>query len=121
MHLAGSLPFFCQPVGSILSGFLVQWLGRRKSLMLINIPYILGCLLISTAPSITVLFVANILLGTTIGFCEAPLNSYFGEICQPELRSILAGSAGNTSVSPCCIYSCLSPQRKIKLRHKDSE
>jgi SP family facilitated glucose transporter-like MFS transporter 8 len=94
MFLAGSLPFFCQPVGSLASGFIVQWLGRRKSLMLINIPYFLGCVIISTAPSITVLFLANILLGTTVGFTEAPINSYFGEICQPELRSILAGSAG---------------------------
>jgi len=89
----GSLPYFCQPIGSLSSGFLVQWLGRRKSLMVINIPYCVGCILISTAPSITVLFLANILLGTTIGFSEAPINSYFGEICQPELRSILAGSA----------------------------
>ncbi|XP_021920752.1 facilitated trehalose transporter Tret1-like [Zootermopsis nevadensis] len=89
----GSLPFFCQPVGSILSGFVVQWLGRKRSLMLINIPYFVGYVLISTAPSITVLFLANVLLGTTVGFTEAPINSYFGEICQPELRSILAGSA----------------------------
>ncbi|GFG30814.1 hypothetical protein Cfor_10876 [Coptotermes formosanus] len=89
----GSLPFFCQPIGSLSSGFLVQWLGRRKSLMIINIPYTIGCLLICTAPSITVLFLANILLGTTIGFSEAPINNYFGEICQPELRSTLAGSA----------------------------
>lgn len=62
--------------------------------MLINIPYFVGYVLISTAPSITVLFLANVLLGTTVGFTEAPINSYFGEICQPELRSILAGSAG---------------------------
>jgi MFS family permease len=63
--------------------------------MLINIPYFVGCVLISTAPSITTLVLADILLGITIGLCEAPLNSYFGEICQPSLRSILSGSAGN--------------------------
>ena len=48
--------------------------------------------MLSLAPSLTVLFLANILLGTTVGFTEAPINSYIGEICQPELRSILAGS-----------------------------
>ncbi|XP_069690855.1 facilitated trehalose transporter Tret1-like [Periplaneta americana] len=89
----GSLPFFCQPVGSIASGIIVQILGRKRSLALINIPYFLGCILVGTAPSVTVLFVANVLMGTTVGFTEAPINSYFGEICQPELRSILAGSA----------------------------
>jgi SP family facilitated glucose transporter-like MFS transporter 8 len=65
-------------------------------LLVINVPYFVGFLLIITAPSINVLFLANILLGATIGLSEAPINSYFGEICQPELRSILAGSAGNT-------------------------
>lgn len=89
----GSLPFFCQPIGSIASGFIVQWLGRKRFLMIINIPYFVGCVLISTAPSITTLILANTLLGTTVGLCEAPLNSYFGEICQPSLRSILTGSA----------------------------
>ena len=92
--ILGSLPFFCQPIGSIASGFIVQWLGRRRSLMLINIPYCLGIVMLSVAPSVTVLFLANILLGTVVGFTEAPINSYFGEICQPELRSVLTGSAG---------------------------
>lgn len=72
--------------------------------MLINIPYCLGFVMISTAPSITVLFLANFLLGTTIGVTEAPINSYFGEICQPELRSILAGSAG-TTLTACSLCS----------------
>jgi MFS family permease len=103
--LIGSLPFFCQPIGSIASGFIVQWLGRKKFLMIINIPYFVGCVLISTAPSITALILANTLLGTTVGLCEAPLNSYFGEICQPSLRSILTGSAGNIIFSLCRIYS----------------
>jgi len=115
LHLAGSLPYICQPIGSLSSGFLVQWLGRKKSMMIINIPYCVGCIMISMAPSITVLFLANVLLGTTIGLTEAPINSYFGEICQPELRSILAGSAGNKGSSPCPTYSCLSPKCKVKL------
>ncbi|XP_069690857.1 facilitated trehalose transporter Tret1-like [Periplaneta americana] len=90
----GSLPFFCQPLGSLASGPIIQLLGRRRALTLINIPYFLGCILVGTAPSVGVLFLANVVMGTTVGFTEAPINSYFGEICQPELRSILAGSAG---------------------------
>ncbi|XP_069690856.1 facilitated trehalose transporter Tret1-like [Periplaneta americana] len=89
----GSLPFFCQPLGSLASGPIIQLLGRRRSLTLINIPYFLGCILVGTAPSVTMLFVANVVLGTTVGFTEAPMNSYFGEVSQPELRSMLASSA----------------------------
>ncbi|KAJ9594186.1 hypothetical protein L9F63_014346, partial [Diploptera punctata] len=103
----GSLPFFCQPVGSLASGFIVQWLGRKKALMLINIPYCIGIVMLSIAPSVSVLFVANILLGTTVGFTEAPINSYFGEICQPELRSILTGSAGIFYQTGMCVLYVL--------------
>ena len=84
----------CQPIGSIGSGFLVTWLGRKRSLMLITIPYLVGCILINQANSVGVLFISNIIIGVTVGFTEAPINSYFGEVCQPELRSVLAGSAG---------------------------
>jgi MFS family permease len=90
---SGGLPYLCQPIGSVASGFLITWLGRKRFLMLITLPYLLSCVLVSTAPSVSVLFVTNVVVGLTVGFTEAPLNSYFGEICQPELRSVLAGSA----------------------------
>lgn len=90
---SGGLPYLCQPVGSIASGFLVTWFGRKRSLMFITLPYLLSCVLVSTAPSVSVLFIANVVVGMTVGLTEAPLNSYFGEICQPEFRSVLAGSA----------------------------
>lgn len=101
---AGSLPYFSQPIGSISSGLIVQWLGRKRVLMLINIPYFVGCVLISTATSVTTLILANVLLGITVGLCEAPLNNYSGEICQPSLRSILTGCSGNTVQSLCCTH-----------------
>lgn len=90
---SGGLPYLCQPIGSIASGFLVTWFGRKRSLMLITLPYLLSCVLVSTASSVSVLFVTNVVVGLTVGFTEAPLNSYFGEICEPKLRSVLAGSA----------------------------
>jgi hypothetical protein len=67
--------------------------------MLITLPYILSCILMSTASSVYILFLTNIVIGITVGFTEAPINNYFGEICQPELRSILAGSACKSVLS----------------------
>ncbi|XP_069690338.1 facilitated trehalose transporter Tret1-like isoform X1 [Periplaneta americana] len=89
----GGLPYICQPIGSFASGFLVTWLGRKRSLMLVCIPHVISCVLISTAPSLAVLFLANVIIGITVGLTEAPINSYFGEICQPTLRSALASCA----------------------------
>ncbi|PSN31571.1 hypothetical protein C0J52_20809 [Blattella germanica] len=89
-----TIPYICQPCGSVMSGILVQYLGRKRSLMLVNIPFLIGWILVFTANSFTQLLAAQVLLGITIGLCEAPLNTYYGEISQPELRGILAGTAG---------------------------
>lgn len=79
-----------------MSGFLVQTLGRKRSLMLVNAPFLAGWLLVCTAKSFGQLVAAQVILGITIGLCEAPLNTYYGEISQPELRGILAGTAGKS-------------------------
>jgi hypothetical protein len=68
--------------------------------MFITLPYLLSCVLVSTASSVSVLFVTNVVVGLTVGFTEAPINSYFGEICEPELRSVLAGSACKSMLQP---------------------
>ncbi|XP_069690284.1 facilitated trehalose transporter Tret1-like [Periplaneta americana] len=86
----GGLPYICQPIGSFASGFLVTWFGRKRSLMLVCVPHVISCVLISTAPSLAVLFLANVIIGITVGLTEAPISSYSGEICQPTLRSVLA-------------------------------
>jgi len=91
---AASIPYICQPVGSVISGILVQGLGRKRSLILVNVPFLAGWLLVSTADTFEQLVAAQVLLGVTIGLCEAPLNTYYGEISQPELRGILAATAG---------------------------
>jgi len=91
---AASIPYICQPVGSVMSGLLVQVIGRKRSLILVNVPFLAGWLLVCTAYSFEQLVAAQVLLGVTIGLCEAPLNTYYGEISQPELRGILAGTAG---------------------------
>ena len=82
-----------------MSGVLVQYLGRKRSLMLVNIPFVIGWILVCTSHSFAQLLAAQILLGITVGLCEAPLNTYYGEISQPEIRGILAGTAGKIHFS----------------------
>lgn len=61
--LAGSIPFICQPIGSIISGTVLEPLGRKNSMLLVNIPHLLGWYLFYTAISLPVLFLAAILMG----------------------------------------------------------
>lgn len=90
----GSITYICQPLGSVISGFLFEPLGRKKAMLLVNLPHILGWLLIYFATSISHLYIAAVILGAGIGFMEAPIITYVGEICQPKWRGMLAAYAG---------------------------
>ncbi|KAL1139897.1 hypothetical protein AAG570_006874 [Ranatra chinensis] len=86
---AGLLLIF-QPVGSILSGMLQEPMGRKKCMILVNLPQLAGWLLVYYAQSVETLFLAAICMGFSVGFKEAPTLSYVGEISQPHLRGTLA-------------------------------
>ena len=46
------------------------------------------------AGSLEELYIAAVLLGLGVGFMEAPIVTYVGEICQPSIRGILTSCAG---------------------------
>ncbi|XP_073973448.1 facilitated trehalose transporter Tret1-like isoform X2 [Rhodnius prolixus] len=85
----GSIIFACQPIGSIASGMVLEPLGRKYAMMCVNIPHIIGWFIFYTASSTTAIFAAAIILGMGIGFMEAPIITYVGEICEPRLRGTL--------------------------------
>lgn len=78
--IIGSIAFVWQPIGSVLSGWLTEPLGRKKSMILVNIPHIIAWFLIYNATTPVELFVAASLLGLGIGLMEAPVLTYVGEI-----------------------------------------
>lgn len=90
----GSIPYICQPVGSLLSGALTEPIGRKKAMILVNIPHIIAWITLYFATSLEMIFIAAVLLGLGIGFMEAPIVTYVGEICQPSIRGILTACAG---------------------------
>ncbi|KAI5749365.1 hypothetical protein M8J76_006795 [Diaphorina citri] len=82
----GSILLLCQPVGSIASCFVQGYLGRRKSMLLVNLPLILGWYLLFRGESVEMLFTSAIISGLSIGFMEAPTLAYIGEVSEPRLR-----------------------------------
>ncbi|XP_038119209.1 facilitated trehalose transporter Tret1 [Culex quinquefasciatus] len=90
----GSVAYICQPIGSVLSGIILEPLGRKRSMILVNIPHIIGWLMLHFAGSLEEMYIAAILLGLGVGFMEAPIVTYVGEICQPSIRGILTSCAG---------------------------
>ncbi|XP_052754097.1 facilitated trehalose transporter Tret1-like isoform X2 [Galleria mellonella] len=79
----GSMAFLCQPFGSLFSGPLLDYFGRKRALFLVNIPHVIAWLLMHYAWDVPSLFIANALLGIGTGIMEAP------SITDPSLRGLL--------------------------------
>ncbi|KAI5694364.1 hypothetical protein M8J75_015612 [Diaphorina citri] len=83
----------CVPLGCLMSGSLTQPFGRKRSMLFMNIPYLLAFLLFVLSRNVTTLYTALALTGLTGGLMEAPVLTYVAEITQPHLRGILSAIA----------------------------
>ncbi|CAK1593814.1 unnamed protein product [Parnassius mnemosyne] len=100
-----SMAFLCQPIGSIFSGPLLDYFGRRKALFLVNIPHVIAWLLMYYAWNVQSLFIGNALLGIGIGIMESPSVTYIGEVTDPSLRGFLTTlTNGFTSAGMFVVY-----------------
>jgi MFS family permease len=91
---SASIAFICQPIDGLISGLIMESVGRKWSMIIVNIPFLVGWLLYHFATSILSLFVTNVILGIGIGFMDAPLMTYTAETCQTEQRNILTSVPG---------------------------
>ncbi|KAK3932868.1 Facilitated trehalose transporter Tret1 [Frankliniella fusca] len=91
-----SLSSASTPVGCILSGWLMDAIGRRRALLLTEIPLLLGWVLIATAAPVSGLYqiyAGRLLVGLGSGMVGAPARVYTGEVTQPHLRGTLSALA----------------------------
>lgn len=70
---AGSLNLLCVPLGCLLSGYLTQPLGRRRSMQLVNLPFMAAWMLFHYANQPWHVFLALALTGVSGGLLEAPV------------------------------------------------
>ncbi|KAJ4449191.1 hypothetical protein ANN_00588 [Periplaneta americana] len=85
----GSIAYIVEPIGSVLSGTITEFFGRKWSMILVNLPFLVGWILYSVSYSLTMLYVSNVIIGIGIGFMEAPIMTYIAETSQPDIRVIL--------------------------------
>ncbi|XP_060843147.1 LOW QUALITY PROTEIN: facilitated trehalose transporter Tret1-2 homolog [Rhopalosiphum padi] len=75
-----SLPSTMMPIGCLLSGPLIDKLGRKTALMVTNLPSFLGWLLLSKQPaSLYVLYAGQLLVGLSVGLSTTPATVYAAE------------------------------------------
>ncbi|CAH0381026.1 unnamed protein product [Bemisia tabaci] len=86
----GSILSFSHPIGALISGFLQERFGRRGSMILVNIPTLAAWTTLHLADSIYQLYIVAATMGLSIGFLEAPLHSYIGEVGEPHFRGTMS-------------------------------
>lgn len=75
--------------GCVLAAFVVDWLGRRKSLLLAGIPLTVGWVLIIIAWNPYVLYTSRFISGIGQGVVYVVCPMYIGEIADKDIRGTL--------------------------------
>lgn len=81
------------PCGCILAGYLTDLLGRKRTLIVLQLPAIIGWLMIGFATSVPWIYMGRFLVGLSSGMIGAPSRVYTAEVSQPHLRGVLAAFA----------------------------
>ncbi|XP_039956341.1 facilitated trehalose transporter Tret1-2 homolog [Bactrocera tryoni] len=80
------------PVGSLISGSLADYLGRRSTLLISIVPLCMGWCTLALTQSFGVIILGRVLCGFSTGLLGGPAQVYIAETAEPNLRSILIGA-----------------------------
>ncbi|KAJ8893558.1 hypothetical protein PR048_006157 [Dryococelus australis] len=95
----------CTPVGSLLSGLALERLGRKRSMMVVNVPLLVSWVLFYFVNSPSSLLATSALMGLSLGIVEAPILTYVAEVSQPKLRGMLTTFTElSVNVGMFCLY-----------------
>jgi len=78
-------------LGALVSGFLSDILGRKKSIQIGSIIWCIGSILVCASQNIGMLIVGRIINGFAVGICSAQVPVYITEIAPPSKRGRLVG------------------------------
>ncbi|KAH8407712.1 hypothetical protein KR222_011196 [Zaprionus bogoriensis] len=100
------------PIGGILSGLLLDKIGRKRTLYILNILAIISWILLVTASSTnsaqfySQLLVSRFIIGIVMGLASAPSGVYAAEISLPKLRgSLILGTSISVALGITILYS----------------
>ncbi|XP_059480638.1 facilitated trehalose transporter Tret1-2 homolog [Neocloeon triangulifer] len=80
------------PIGSLLSGTLMENWGRRNTLRLSVLPFLIGWTVLALAGSHLFIFIGRLFCGLAVGLAAAPSQVLLGEVAEPKLRGLLVGA-----------------------------
>lgn len=93
-------------VGGICGGPLIEYLGRRNTILATSVPFIISGLLIGCAVNVGMVLAGRALSGFCVGIASLSLPVYLGETLQPEVRGtlgLLPTGFGNVGILICFV------------------
>ncbi|RZF46583.1 hypothetical protein LSTR_LSTR002915 [Laodelphax striatellus] len=101
-----SLVVLVVPVGALITGYLVDKIGRLNTIRLCAVPYIVGWMLIASASTLKMILIGRFLTGFTLAMGPSPAVVYITEVARPDLRgALICTGPFMTSVGMVMIYS----------------
>lgn len=80
------------PIGCILGGILMDKFGRKHAITYLNVPFVIGWILIPITHKLPVLLAGRFLLGICTGLLGPPSAVYIGESTAPKYRGFFLGA-----------------------------
>ncbi|EFN82173.1 Sugar transporter ERD6-like 6, partial [Harpegnathos saltator] len=84
-----SLVVVSAPIGALMGGFLMETIGRLRTLQIGSIPCVAGWILIALSTNVPMLLVGRLLAGLATALATSPAIVYITEVARPELRGSL--------------------------------
>jgi sugar porter (SP) family MFS transporter len=73
-------------LGSLISGILTDRLGRKTSIMIGCIIWVIGCIITTASQNVAMLIVGRVINGLSVGIESSQVPVYVSELSQPSLR-----------------------------------
>ncbi|KAI9769720.1 MAG: hypothetical protein M1835_006667 [Candelina submexicana] len=79
-------------LAALVSGFFSDILGRKKTIMIGSVLWIIGSIIVCASQNIGMLIVGRVINGMCVGLCSAQVPVYISELAPPSRRGRLVGA-----------------------------
>jgi sugar porter (SP) family MFS transporter len=88
-ELVTSLLLVGAAAGALVAGRVADQIGRRRTVLITALIFVLGVLLAAFAPAFAVLLAARVIIGLAVGSASMVVPLYIGETAPPNIRGAL--------------------------------
>lgn len=93
-------------LGGLIGGQLIELIGRRTTIIITDIFFLISWILCANATNVWFLYVGRCIVGFSVGIASLALPVYLGETIQPEVRGtlgLLPTALGNIGILLCFV------------------